>query len=188
MHRADMVLDGDAGEIPDFLPQAGEAVIKSGLAGIGRANDRNGPKGCRDAFVFGARHRMTTHCRASVELITERRCADQRHVNVPRELAANGHFGPFDPIHPGISTRATALDGHFESGYKSQVHQVLGDRMVQLQLADDGPFADLEIGERSRGGAALPLAPEYEVENHFQFHFYSNPFRPSGNDQSHTYL
>jgi hypothetical protein len=34
----------------------------------------------------------------------------------------------------------------------------------------------------------LPLPPEYEVENHFQFHFYSNPFRGTGNDESHTYL
>jgi hypothetical protein len=34
----------------------------------------------------------------------------------------------------------------------------------------------------------VALTPEYEVENHFQFHFYSNPFPQSGNVQYHSYL
>ena len=36
---AGMLLDGDAGEIGDLLAQAGEAVEKRGLAGVGRADD-----------------------------------------------------------------------------------------------------------------------------------------------------
>jgi hypothetical protein len=32
------------------------------------------------------------------------------------------------------------------------------------------------------------LPTEYEVENHFQFHFYSIPFPAQGNDESHTRL
>jgi hypothetical protein len=65
---------------------------------------------------------------------------------------------------------------------------MLGGRMVQLQFTNDGAVADAEIGKCPLTGGPLPLASEYEVENHFQFHFYSNPFRGTGNDQSHTYL
>jgi hypothetical protein len=35
---------------------------------------------------------------------------------------------------------------------------------------------------------AVLLPAEYEVENHFQFHFYSIPFPAQGNDQSHSRL
>ena len=71
-------------------------------------------------------------------------------MDVPRELAAHRHLGPFDPIDPGIAARATALDADLESGNKSQVHEMLGDRMVQLQLAHDGALADAEIGQCAR--------------------------------------
>ena len=109
-------------------------------------------------------------------------------MDMPRELTANGHFRPFDPIYPGIASRATALDAHLKSGDEAQIHEVLGDRMVQLQFTNDGAVSDAEIGKWPLLGGPLPLASEYEVENHFQFHFYSNPFRATGNDQSHTYL
>ena len=109
-------------------------------------------------------------------------------MDVPREFATNRHFGPFDPIDPGIAPWATALDAHFKSGHKAQVHEVLGDRMVKLQLAHDRTISDPEIGQRTRCWSAVPLAPEYEVENHFQFHFYSNPFPQSGNVEYHSYL
>lgn len=109
-------------------------------------------------------------------------------MDMPRELTANGHFSPFDPIYPGIASRATPLDAHLKSGYETQIHEMLGDRMVQLQFTNDGAVADAEIGKCSLAGGLLPLPPEYEVENHFQFHFYSNPFRETGNDESHTYL
>ena len=36
-----MVLDGHAGKISDFLAQTGEPIVERGLAGIGRANDRD---------------------------------------------------------------------------------------------------------------------------------------------------
>ena len=36
---AEVLLDGDAGEVGDLLAQAGEAVEEGGLAGVGRADD-----------------------------------------------------------------------------------------------------------------------------------------------------
>ena len=36
---ADALLDGDAGEVRDFLAQAGEAIEERRLAGVGRADD-----------------------------------------------------------------------------------------------------------------------------------------------------
>jgi hypothetical protein len=65
---------------------------------------------------------------------------------------------------------------------------MLGDRMVELQLANDGVFADLEVGQCLGSSIAALLSTEYEVENHFQFQLYSNPFLPPGNDESHTCL
>jgi hypothetical protein len=46
---AHAVLDGNAGKVRDFLPQAGQAIEKGGLAGIRRADnsDNNGPVGGR---------------------------------------------------------------------------------------------------------------------------------------------
>ena len=173
---ADVVLDGDTGKIADFLAQSGEPIVERGLAGIRRTDNRNGAIGGCDRFVLRARHGMARHGRVSLRSITEGRCADQGHVDVPGELAAYGHFRPFDPIDPGIASRAAAFNGDFETGNKSQVHQVFGDRMVQLEVLHDGAFAYLQIGQRTAVRSAALLASEYEVENHFQFQLYSNPF------------
>jgi hypothetical protein len=130
-----------------------------------------------------ARHRI-----GSLELITEGRRADQGHPNVPREFATHCYLRPFDPIDPGISSRTAAFDGYFETRHKSQIHEVLGDRGSQRQFSKDSALADLEVSQ----GAGMRMAPvlpsKYEVENHFQYHFYSIPFRAEGNDESHTRL
>ena len=68
-------------------------------------------------------------------------------MDVARELAAHRDFCPFDPIDPGIATGTAAFDRDFETWNKAQVHQMLGDRMVQLQFSDDGALADLEVGQ-----------------------------------------
>jgi len=38
-HITGMVFDGDTGKIPDFLPQLGESIKESCLAGVGRADN-----------------------------------------------------------------------------------------------------------------------------------------------------
>jgi hypothetical protein len=65
---------------------------------------------------------------------------------------------------------------------------MLGDGVVEFQLTDDGAFADLEIGQGAGSRIAMLLPSESEVENHFQFQLYSNPFPQTDNDQSHTCL
>ena len=55
---AGMVLDGDAGKVADFLAQSGQPIEKGGLAGIGRAYDRDGSIRGSRRFVLGARHGM----------------------------------------------------------------------------------------------------------------------------------
>jgi hypothetical protein len=41
-HEAHALLDGDAGVVGDFLTEAGEAVEKGRLAGVGRADEDDG--------------------------------------------------------------------------------------------------------------------------------------------------
>jgi hypothetical protein len=60
--------------------------------------------------------------------------------------------------------------------------------MVEFQLTYDGAFTDPEVGQCPGACMAVLLPSEYEVENHFQFQLYSNPFQRSDNDQSHTCL
>lgn len=99
---------------------------------------------------------------------------------MPGKLATKRHFCPLNPIHPGITPGTAALDADLETRYESQVHEVLGDGNIQLQFAYDGTLPNLEVRQSTDSCFVLPLAPEYEVENHFQFHLYSNPIGKSG--------
>ncbi len=65
---------------------------------------------------------------------------------------------------------------------------MFGDRGGQRQFSEDGALPDPQIGQRAGIRIAWVLLPEYEVENHFQFDFYSIPFPAVGNDESHTQL
>ena len=47
-----MVLNRDAGEVADFLSQPRKPVVKSGLAGVGRANHGNGAIGGHSACIL----------------------------------------------------------------------------------------------------------------------------------------
>src|SRR5664279_169443 len=183
-----MVLNGYTGKVADLLAESGQAVEESGLAGIGRTYDGNGSICGTLCFVLGARHRMARHRLGSLVLITEGRRADQGHVDVSRKLAAHGHLRPFDPIDPGITPRTAAFDGDFQAREKSQVHEMFGDGVVQFKFFEDGALTDAEVGQRAGFTIAWLLSTEYEVENHFQFHFYSNPFPADSNDQSHSRL
>jgi hypothetical protein len=129
---------------------------------------------------------MARHRRAFLLLVTECRRSDEQYVNMAGDFAAQRYFGTFYAINSGVPSRPTALDTHFETGDKPQVHEMLGYGMVQLKIADDSAVADLEVGQQSRPGVVALFPSEYEVENHFQFHFYSNPFPRTGNDQSHS--
>jgi hypothetical protein len=60
--------------------------------------------------------------------------------------------------------------------------------MVEFKLFKDGALANAEIGQFAGVMIAGLLPTEYEVENHFQFHFYSIPFPALGNDESHSRL
>jgi hypothetical protein len=63
---------------------------------------------------------------------------------------------------------------------------MFGDGVVEAQFPHNAPLADLKI-RQSAVALRVPVpAAEYEVENHFQFQLYSNPFSISDNDQSHT--
>ena len=134
------------------------------------------------------RHGMAAHGRGSVRSVSEGRRADERHVDVPGEVAAHGYFGPFDAIDAGIATGAAACDCDFQTGDEPQVHQVFGDRMIEFQVVHDGALAYLQIGKRAARRRAALLAAEYEVENHFQFQLYSNPFPETDNVEYHTCL
>jgi len=109
-------------------------------------------------------------------------------MDVARKFAAHRDLCPFDPINPGISARTTAFHADFQSRNKSEIHEMFGYRMIELQLANNGAFADLKVGKGTRGTFFALPASEYEVENHFQFQLYSNPILPPGNDQSHNSL
>src|SRR5271165_3036021 len=105
------------------------------------------------------------------------------------KVAAHGNFGAVDAIDARIATRAAAQHLDHEAGNETEVHEVLGDGGRQLQVGEYGAFSDREIGQHAAPfGSGLPTAAEYEVENHFQFHFYSNSSSAGGNDQSHTRL
>ena len=109
-------------------------------------------------------------------------------MDVPGELAAHGHFRPFDPIDPGVSTRTAALNSDLQPWNKTQVHEMLGDGMVQFKILQDGALPDAKVGQRASSTMAVLLPSEYEVENHFQFQLYSNLFLRPDNDQCHTCL
>src|SRR5271165_1621461 len=109
-------------------------------------------------------------------------------MDVSRELAAHGYLRPFDPIDPGIAPRTAPFDGDFQAWHKTQVHEMFGDGMVELKLFENGALTDLEVGQCAGSKIAFLLRSEYEVENHFQFHFYSIPFPAEGNDESHRRL
>ena len=107
-------------------------------------------------------------------------------MNVPGELTAHCDFRPFDPIDSGIPSRATSFNADLQPRNKPQIHEMLGDGMVQFQLTYDGAFSDSQVGQCFGSSLTVLLASEYEVENHFQLQPYSNPFPQTDNDQSHT--
>jgi hypothetical protein len=113
-------------------------------------------------------------------------------MDLSGEIAAHRDFGAFDAIHAGITAGTGARNGNFKSRHQTQVHKVLGQGRREFHFFDDGALANLELAQGAAMLLALAfarlLAPEDEVENHFQFQLYFKPTLETGNDQSHTYL
>jgi hypothetical protein len=109
-------------------------------------------------------------------------------MNMAGDVATQGNFGTFHAVDPGVAARAAAFNTDFQTGDEAQVHEVLSNGMVQLQVTHNGAVADMKIGQRGAFLAAALLPSKYEVENHFQLQLYSSAFLPTGNAQYHRRL
>ncbi len=156
-HQAHALLDGDAGVVGDLLAQAGEAIEKSGFAGVGRADEDDGMQRSAGRGYGGLKGRSFAagiHRAASAKLLCvfgDFKVLGLRsaHADGFRGFNAERDFHAVDAVDRGIAGRGAAQGGDMGIGDKAHMHQVVLDGFGEIECDQDSAFADLQLTENA---------------------------------------
>ena len=158
-HQAHALLDGDAGVVGDLLAQAGEAIEKSGFAGVGRADEHDGmqrsggrwsaggSKAGVSQQVFIARPRASFGDVAASAMLRSLRACDSDAANADGfgGFVAQRDLHAVDAVDGGVAGRGAAQGGDEGIGDKAHMHQMVLDGFRQIEGDQDPAFADLQF-------------------------------------------
>ena len=162
-HQAHALLDGDAGVVGDLLAQTGQAIEKSGLAGVGRADEDDGLERSRGAAALGAAQRPELRSRRSSRGLERAlrvfgfgsfRSSWRRAAFADADgfcgLVAKGDFHAVDAVDGGVAGRGAAQGGDQRIGDKAHMHQVVLDGFRQVEGHQDPALADLQFAQHAQ--------------------------------------